>query len=209
MEEDGSTLLQRSCLDPCHVDSYAEKTDRIAILVIVLLMPRHNFNLTCIRIIDVKGALLLLKQKIFFLKVYLFFPAAFLLDKNCPQTSLESPFYQKKTEKSMIKRSLKILGNIILLMFCKFIYSWKNWYFKHINCFNTCILTQKEVKINYCLFVVENPRLSDFNGQFSSRNSWTTGRSYWGMKGFGIASMPSCGEIRTTEVPRQTTSPKE
>lgn len=27
------------------------------------------------------------------------------------------------------------------------------------------------------------------------------------MKGFGIASMPSMGQIRTTEVPRQTTSP--
>ena len=63
MEEDGSTLLQRSCLDPCHVDSYAEDTDPIAIHVIVLLMPRHNFNLTCIRKLDVKGALLLLKQK--------------------------------------------------------------------------------------------------------------------------------------------------
>jgi hypothetical protein len=96
MEEDGSTLLQRSCLDLCHADSCAGDIDRVAIRVIVLLMLRHNFNLylhsknrrkrrSFTSDIPAQGVPLL--------------PCYISSDNICPQTSLESPFCYKKLKK--------------------------------------------------------------------------------------------------------------
>ena len=107
MEEDVSTPLQRSCLDLCHVDSCAGDTDRVAIRVIVLLTRRvlalyiilNNLHSKIRRkrrsftsLIPAQGVPLL--------------PCYISSDYICPQTSLESPFCNKKTENTLKKKKL-------------------------------------------------------------------------------------------------------